>query len=176
MIRTITIQTPIGKMTAAATGDGVCLLAYGGRRDAAAELEELSKLLNTKVGSGWNIRLWTLRKQLREYFRGKRKAFTLPLVTPGTEFQQAVWKELQKVPYGSTISYLDQAEHLNNPKAVRAVAGANGSNRIAIIIPCHRVIGSDGSLIGYGGGLEKKKWLIDHERKYSGKPVEGTLF
>jgi AraC family transcriptional regulator, regulatory protein of adaptative response / methylated-DNA-[protein]-cysteine methyltransferase len=176
MIKTTTIQTPIGEMTAAATGDGICLLAFGDRYSSASDLAELSKLLDTRIVRGWNMHLWTLRKQLKEYFRGKRKGFTLPLITPGTEFQQSVWRELQKIPYGSTISYLEQAEHLDNPKAVRAVAGANGSNRIAIIIPCHRVIGSDGSLIGYGGGLEKKKWLIDHESKYSGKPVEGTLF
>ncbi len=163
-------------MTAAATGDGICLLAFGDRYAAATDLAELSKLLNTRIGSGWNMHLWTLKKQLKEYFRGKRKKFTLPLVIPGTDFQQIVWKELQNIPYGATISYLEQAENIKNPKAVRAVAGANGSNRIAILIPCHRVIGSDGSLIGYGGGLEKKKWLIDHERKYSGKPVEGTLF
>ncbi len=91
-------------------------------------------------------------------------------------FQQAVWKELQKIPFGTTRSYLEQAKSLNNPKSVRAVANANGTNRIAIVIPCHRVIGSDGSLIGYGGGLERKRWLIEHEKKYSGKPVEGILF
>ena len=98
------------------------------------------------------------------------------MVTPGTEFQQSVWKGLQKIPYGDTISYHEQATALNNTNATRAVAQANASNRIAIVIPCHRVIGADGTLVGYGGGLERKRWLLIHERKNSGKPGELNLF
>jgi len=176
MIKTTTIETPLGEMTAAATAEGICLLEFTERRTINAELEELAWILNSPVGKGSNRHLRTLKKQLKEYFKGIRKEFSLSLITPGTDFQQSVWSILRKIPYGTTISYLQQAKKLNNPGAVRAVAGANGSNRIAIIIPCHRVIGSDSSLIGYGGGIEKKKWLLDHEKKYSGQPVDGTLF
>jgi AraC family transcriptional regulator of adaptative response/methylated-DNA-[protein]-cysteine methyltransferase len=178
MIKTVKIATPIGEMAAAATSAGICLLEFTEGKDLSlsADLEELAKLLNTKVRKGWNILLWRLRKQLKEYFKGARKEFSLPLVTPGTDFQIEVWNNLKKIPYGSTISYHKQAENLNNPEAMRAVAQANSSNRIAIIIPCHRVIGSDGSLVGYRGGLKRKKWLIDHERKFSGKAVELDLF
>jgi AraC family transcriptional regulator of adaptative response/methylated-DNA-[protein]-cysteine methyltransferase len=163
-------------MAAAATKEGICFLEFIDRRILDAEFENLALIFNTIVKKGGNKHLRALKKQLREYFKGKRKEFSLPLITPGTEFQQAVWGVLRKIPYGTTISYLQQAKLINNPGAVRAVANANGSNRIAIIIPCHRVIGSDGDLTGYGGGIEKKRWLIDHERKYSGKPVDGTLF
>ncbi|MCL4160690.1 UNVERIFIED_CONTAM: hypothetical protein GTU68_064794, partial [Idotea baltica] len=96
-----------------------------------------------------------------------RKEFSVPLDTPGTEFQQAVWTALIKIPYGSTTHYQHQAKLLGKEKAVRAVATANGYNRISIIVPCHRVIGKDGSLTGYGGGLERKKWLLDFENDNS---------
>jgi AraC family transcriptional regulator of adaptative response/methylated-DNA-[protein]-cysteine methyltransferase len=176
VIRTISIETPIGEMTACATRDGICLLEFTDKRATGTHFEELSSVFQLKIKHGSNRHLRALRRQLREYFTGKRKVFSLKLVTPGTEFQQRVWNELLKIPFGTTASYLEQAVSVNNPGSVRAVAGANASNRIAIVIPCHRVIGSDGSLVGYGGGLERKKWLIDHERKYSGKPVDGTLF
>ena len=97
-------------------------------------------------------------------------------MTPGTLFQQSVWKELQKIEYGSTRSYLEQSLALNQPDAIRAVANANGMNRIAIIIPCHRVIGANGRMTGYGGGVHRKKWLLDHEKKYSGQAVDLSLF
>lgn len=102
-------------------------------------------------------------RQLDEYFNEKRTEFSLPLNPNGTDFQKTVWKELQNIPFGTTISYMDMAKRLGNPKAIRAAAAANGKNPIAIIIPCHRVIGSDGSLTGYAGGLDKKKWLLKHE-------------
>ena len=102
-------------------------------------------------------------KQLDEYFSGKRKSFSLKLNLKGTEFQKMVWKGLLKIPFGETVSYLDVAKGIGNEKAVRAVGNANNKNNISIIIPCHRVIGSNGKLIGYGGGLWRKKWLIDFE-------------
>lgn len=105
-------------------------------------------------------------KQLEEYFAGKRKQFTLPLNQDGTEFQEKVWDLLYKIPYGKTISYNELAKQYGDLKAIRAVASANGKNNIAIIVPCHRVIGSDHSLVGYAGGLWRKKWLLDHEAKY----------
>jgi AraC family transcriptional regulator of adaptative response/methylated-DNA-[protein]-cysteine methyltransferase len=176
MIKTTTIETPLGEMAAAALREGICLLEFSDRMNLSTEFENIARIINTTVEQGSNKHLRMLKKQLKEYFKGKRKEFSLPLVTPGTEFQQTVWNTLRKIPYGTTISYLEQAKIINKPGAVRAVASANGSNHIAIIIPCHRVIGSDGNLIGYGGGLERKKWLIDHEKKHSGQPVDGTLF
>ncbi len=176
MIKLTKIETPLGEMTAGATKEGVCLLEFSDREHMTIREEHVATLFESIVGYGGNRHLRTLKKQLKEYFKGKRKEFSVPLVIQGTDFQQAVWKELQKIPFGTTRSYLEQAQSLHNPRLVRVVANANATNRIAIIIPCHRVIGSDGSLVGYGGGLGRKKWLIDHEKKYSGKPVEGILF
>ncbi|MFS4416185.1 methylated-DNA--[protein]-cysteine S-methyltransferase [Maribacter sp. 2307ULW6-5] len=102
--------------------------------------------------------------QLQAYFKGKRQDFQLCLRPRGTPFQKKVWKALENIPYGETISYLDLAKHLGDAKAVRAVAAANGKNPLWIVVPCHRVIGSDGSLTGYAGGLQRKKWLLEHER------------
>jgi methylated-DNA-[protein]-cysteine S-methyltransferase len=104
--------------------------------------------------------------QFDEYFSGKRKIFDLPVKQEGTVFQQKVWNELIKIPFGKTISYLQLAQRLGDVKSIRAAASANGRNKLNIIVPCHRVIGSDGSLIGYGGGLPRKKWLLDHEAKF----------
>jgi len=101
--------------------------------------------------------------QLEEYFAGKRTTFSLKLNPQGTDFQKKVWKQLVKIPFGKTVSYMDMAKELGDPKVIRAAASANGKNPISIIIPCHRVIGSDGSLTGYAGGLHRKKWLLAHE-------------
>lgn len=113
--------------------------------------------------------------QLNEYFEGTRKAFDFPIGQDGTPFQQDVWKALLNIPYGQTISYIQLAKQLGDEKAVRAVGGANGKNKIAIVVPCHRVLGNNNSLTGYAGGIEKKKWLLQHEHNFS--PVkEGFLF
>ena len=104
--------------------------------------------------------------QLQEYFDGKRKAFDIKLNPEGTDFQKKVWNQLLEIPYGKTLSYLDLSKQLGDIKAIRAVANANGKNPIWIIIPCHRVIGSDGSLTGYAGGLNRKQWLLEHESPY----------
>jgi AraC family transcriptional regulator of adaptative response/methylated-DNA-[protein]-cysteine methyltransferase len=176
MIKVTNIETPIGEMIAGATDEGICLLEFSDRRRLPTEYKDLIRLFKTTIEEGENRHLKTLRKQLKEYFNGIRKVFDLPLVTPGTEFQQAVWRELRNIQFGSTRSYFDQSVALKRPDSVRAVANANGMNRISIIIPCHRVIGSDGNLTGYGGGVKRKKWLLDHEKKYSGKPVDLSLF
>ncbi len=176
MIRTAILETPLGEMKAAATREGICMLEFIDRKEVDSVLEEIGKLLGMEIKAGSNRHLRVLKKQLKEYFRGKRKEFTLPLIHYGTDFQKEVWHSLLRIPYGKTISYIAQAEQLSNRSAVRAVAHANGSNRIAILIPCHRVIGSDGDLVGYGGGLERKRWLIDHEKRHSGQPVDGVLF
>lgn len=104
--------------------------------------------------------------QLQEYFKGSRTEFDLSLNPQGTDFQKRVWNQLQQIPYGKTVSYLELSKHLGDIKAIRAVANANGKNPLWIIIPCHRVIGSDGSLTGYAGGLYRKQWLLEHESPY----------
>lgn len=115
-------------------------------------------------------------QQLDEYFSGERKEFSLPIRQSGTPFQQTVWKELCNIPYGTTISYLTLSKRIGNVKAIRAVGTANGNNNISIVIPCHRVIGSNGNLVGYGGDLWRKKWLLDHEAKFASGVQVQTLF
>jgi AraC family transcriptional regulator of adaptative response/methylated-DNA-[protein]-cysteine methyltransferase len=176
MIKTVIIGSPLGDLLAGATDDGVCLLEFNDRKRASSECRDLVKLLKQQPEEGENEHLKLLMEQLNEYFNGIRKEFSVPLVTPGTDFQQSVWKELLEIPYGTTRSYQQQADALNRSDSVRAVANANGMNRIAIVIPCHRVIGSNGRLTGYGGGLKRKSWLLDHEKKYSGKALDLLLF
>ncbi|KAA9038439.1 methylated-DNA--[protein]-cysteine S-methyltransferase [Ginsengibacter hankyongi] len=130
--------------------------------------EEAESLPETAKLSGEDNR--ALKKcitQFDEYFSGKRKIFSLPVKQDGTIFQQKVWNELIKIPFGKTISYLQLARQLGDAKSIRAAASANGRNKLNIIVPCHRVIGSNGTLVGYGGGLPRKKWLLDHENKYA---------
>ncbi|MBI4836456.1 MAG: methylated-DNA--[protein]-cysteine S-methyltransferase [Candidatus Abawacabacteria bacterium] len=105
--------------------------------------------------------------QLDEYFQGQRKEFSIPYQQEGTAFQQKVWEALTHIPYGQTWSYSDQAKFIHKSQAIRAVGGTNGKNQLTILVPCHRVIGKDGSLTGYGGTLPRKKWLLEHERKFS---------
>jgi AraC family transcriptional regulator, regulatory protein of adaptative response / methylated-DNA-[protein]-cysteine methyltransferase len=167
VINIIRIETPIGPMYACATVKGICMFDFTDRRMLETEFKELTKYLNAVILPGENKHFNLLRKEIEEYFEGKRKSFSVPLDAPGTDFQKRVWEELRKIPYGKTISYKTQATALKKPEAVRAVANANGHNRISIIIPCHRVIGEDGTLTGYGGGLWRKKWLLDLERKNS---------
>ena len=161
------ILTPFGPMLAGATEEGICLLEFVDRRMLETQIKRLKKLFNGEFVPGQSKHFDELNKQLKEYFEGKRKDFDLPLILNGTEFQQKVWKELQKIPFGSTRSYQEQAIALGNPKAIRAVAKANGDNRIAIIIPCHRVIGKDGHLVGYGGGMWRKQFLLNLENSQS---------
>ena len=111
------------------------------------------------------------KKQLEEYFEGNRKQFELPIFQDGTSFQKQVWEQLCSIPFGKTISYLQLAQSLGNPKCIRAAGTANGRNKIAIIVPCHRVIGSNGSLVGYMGGLNRKKWLLEHEARLYGQQI-----
>jgi AraC family transcriptional regulator of adaptative response/methylated-DNA-[protein]-cysteine methyltransferase len=127
------------------------------------QLKRLNRLLHAECVPGCSRHFDELNKQLAEYFSGKRKEFDVPLVLSGTPFQQKVWAGLQTIPYGCTRSYKEQADAIGHASAVRAVAKANGDNRIAIIIPCHRVIGTDGKLVGYGGGLWRKRYLLDLE-------------
>jgi AraC family transcriptional regulator, regulatory protein of adaptative response / methylated-DNA-[protein]-cysteine methyltransferase len=176
MIVTTKIETELGIMIAGAVDEGICLLEYSDRRMLNTEYKVLERYLQTTIEEGENKHFKTLLSQLKEYFDGTRKEFSLPLVIRGTDFQQTVWNELMKIPYGTTRSYQEQSAALGKPESIRAVANANGMNRISIVIPCHRIIGSNGNLTGYGGGLKRKKWLLDHEKKYSGKSVDLSLF
>lgn len=157
------LTTPLGPMFACATENGICLLEFTDRRMLETEFADLQKRLDAVILAGENDHSRQLRRELKEYFEGKRSEFEVPMETPGTEFQNKVWNALREIPFGETRSYQQQADHIGNPKGVRAVARANGMNRIAIVIPCHRVISKDGSLTGYAGGLERKRWLLDHE-------------
>lgn len=162
------VLTPLGPMLAGATDQGLCLLEFTDRRMLETQLKRLRKYLNASFLPGEHPLFTPLQAQLNAYFDGKLQAFDLPLTVPGTPFQESVWHVLQQIPYGETRTYRDQATAIHNPKAVRAVASANGDNRISILIPCHRVIGKDGTLVGYGGGLWRKQYLLDLERTGSG--------
>jgi len=163
-IKYIEIKTPLGNMTAAASRKGVCLLEFNGGERLKNEFEDLKNIFNAGAKEGSNMHLNLLKKELEEYFGRSRKKFTVSLDIPGSDFQIKVWEQILLIPYGKTISYKEQAKTMGNVDAVRAVAHANGQNRVSIIIPCHRVIGWNGRLVGYGGGLWRKKWLLDFEK------------
>ncbi len=156
--------TPIGPMFVCASHQGICLLEFTDRRMLETEFKDLCKRLDAVILPGTSPYLDQAQAEIQEYFAGQRQKFTVPLHSPGTQFQQLVWKMLVAIPYGETRSYKQQAIALGNAKAIRAVGSANGRNRIGIIIPCHRVISADGGLAGYGGGLYRKKWLLDFEK------------
>lgn len=141
----------------------LCMLDYRYRKMRKSVDERMKKLLNAQYLEKDDIVLQDTRQQLDEYFSMKRENFDIPLLMVGTQFQKSVWEELIKIPYANTASYLELSKAIGNEKAVRAVANANGANAIAIIIPCHRIIGSDGSLTGYAGGLPLKKKLLELE-------------
>lgn len=158
------IETPLGTMIACANENGICLLEYSDRKSLTKELQEISKYFTANVVQGDNPHFKILETELAEYFEGKRLAFTVPLSPVGTDFQKSVWEILRAIPYGTTRTYQQQANLLGHPKAVRAVANANGLNKISIIIPCHRVIGTNGTLTGYGGGIWRKQKLLELEK------------
>ncbi len=160
------VDTPLGPLVAGVTEKGLCLLEFTDRRSLEAQLKSLHKYFGCAMVPGRDSLLESLKQELGEYFSGKRKNFSIPLDVPGTEFQQKVWKELCSIPYGKTRSYEEMAIRLKNPKAKRAVGRANGTNRIGIVIPCHRVVNKDGKLGGYGGGLWRKQMLLDLERNH----------
>jgi len=157
------VLTPLGPMLAGATQDGVCLLEFMDRRMLRTQLVRLVDRWNCAFAPGTAAASAQLKEELAAYFSGGLQAFSVPLITEGTAFQEQVWEELRGIPYGQTWSYRRLARRLGKPNAARAVGRANGDNRIAIIIPCHRLIGSHGSLTGYGGGLWRKRWLLRNE-------------
>lgn len=155
---TTTVASPVGQLTLTASGGHLTGMAMDGQRHAPVAPPGRQR------DDAWFA---SIAAQLEEYFAGARTSFDVPLELTGTEFQRRVWSALRDIPYGETISYGELARRVGNPAAVRAVGLANGRNPIAIIVPCHRVIGADGSLTGYGGGLERKAWLLDHEASRS---------
>jgi len=157
------IPTPLGPLVAGVTGGAIVLLEYADRRMLPTQFKQLTTALSCVFVPGENLLLTELASQLSAYFEGERAEFDLPLSTSGTDFQERVWAALREIPWGVTRSYADVARTIGQPTAVRAVARANGDNRIGILIPCHRVIGSDGKLTGYGGGLWRKKRLLEIE-------------
>ena len=169
------LLTPLGPMFAGACAKGICLLEFNDRRMLDHQIKVLSKRLEAEFVPGDHDHFATLKHQLNQYFEGERTKFTVPLFVPGTKFQQQVWQGLQDIPYGETRSYQAQAKAIGNPKAVRAVARVNGENRIGILIPCHRVIGKDGKLVGYGGGLWRKQYLLNLERSHNNTDSAGEI-
>ncbi|MCF1428152.1 MAG: methylated-DNA--[protein]-cysteine S-methyltransferase [Shewanella sp.] len=163
--------TPLGPMFACASAQGLCLLEFVDRRMLQMEFRDLQRRLKICIVAGENEFIHQAKTQIAEYLAGSRTRFDIALHTPGTEFQNRVWQALRQIDFGNTVSYQQQAEKLGNPKAIRAVATANSMNRVAIIIPCHRVIGKDGKLVGYAGGLERKRWLLQHEARITGKSL-----
>jgi AraC family transcriptional regulator, regulatory protein of adaptative response / methylated-DNA-[protein]-cysteine methyltransferase len=159
------IETPLGPMLAIAGDNGLELLEFVDRRALEAELRELRRTIDKAIVPGDHPILRRTNDQMREYFAGTRRDFDIPLSTHGSDFQLAAWRALCEIPYGETRSYADMARHVGSKHAVRAIGRVNGQNRIAVVIPCHRVIRSDGSLCGYGGGRWRKQWLLDHERQ-----------
>jgi AraC family transcriptional regulator of adaptative response/methylated-DNA-[protein]-cysteine methyltransferase len=158
------ILTPLGPMIAGATNEGICLLEFADRKMLETQLNRISKAFDCAAVPGEHRHITTLKKELELYFAGKLRDFTVPVVIRGTPFQVAAWQRLQKIPYGETISYEREARDIGRTGAQRAIGRANGDNRIAIVIPCHRVVRQNGELCGYGGGLWRKKFLLDLER------------
>jgi AraC family transcriptional regulator of adaptative response/methylated-DNA-[protein]-cysteine methyltransferase len=169
------IESPLGPMLAAAGEQGVCLLEFVDRRALATQITTLRRRFAAVIRPGTNAHLHQLKRELAAYFSGRASAFSVTLEALGTPFQTRVWNALRAIPSGTTRSYLQIARQIGRPTATRAVARANGDNRLAILIPCHRVIGSDGTLTGYGGGVWRKEWLLEHERAMAGRPREGLF-
>jgi methylated-DNA-[protein]-cysteine S-methyltransferase len=162
------VDSPIGRLMLTSDGTALTGLYMNLYRNKPSKLPGLG---NDWIQNATIDPLPAAARQLKEYFAGKRREFDLPMRMEGTEFQRRVWRELTKIPFGETRSYGQLAKRLNNPNGSRAVGLANGRNPIAIIVPCHRVIGADGSLTGFGGGIDRKEWLLTHE----GQPVTREL-
>ncbi len=169
------VTTPLGILIACASEQGLCYLGYDKQLRIDAQLAEIAKELDAAILPGSNEHLTQAASELSEYFDGSRKEFSVSLHMVGTEFRKKVWVSLLDIPYAKTVSYKEQSISVGNLKAIRAVASSNGANKISIIIPCHRVIGSDGSLTGYASGLHRKKWLLDFERRHSDQSYQQEL-
>lgn len=163
------LSTPLGPMLAIASENGLTLLEFVDRRSLATQIDAVRGRTGLAVVPARTPALEQTERELAEYFAGSRRDFSMPLDPQGTAFERAVWERLLAIPYGQVSSYGALAREVGRPGASRAIGRANGSNRLAIVIPCHRVIRSDGTLCGYGGGIERKQWLLDHEREHAGE-------
>ncbi|WP_323738894.1 methylated-DNA--[protein]-cysteine S-methyltransferase [Candidatus Trichorickettsia mobilis] len=160
------LDTKLGPMIAIADDAGLYLLEFIDRRGLEREVERLRLKTKVAIIPGVTDPINSIRLELEFYFDGKLKVFKTPLNLLGSSFQRSVWEELMRIPYGNTRSYMAQAASIGKNRAYRAVANANGANQLAIIIPCHRIINSNGDLGGYGGGITRKKWLLEHEASH----------
>ncbi len=158
------LDSPLGPMLAISDDQALYLLEFIERRGLEKEIERLRIKLKAVIIPGRTSAIDLIEKELAEYFSGKLKTFRTPIHMLGSPFQKTVWQELMRIPYGQTKSYLAQADAIGKPTAFRAVANANGANQLAIIIPCHRIINSNGNIGGYGGGISRKRWLINMEK------------
>ncbi len=158
---------PLGPMIAVADKTHLHLLEFHDRKALPAELEALQKRVRSSVAIGRTLVIDQIGAEIRDYFEGRLSLFRTPLALGGTPFEKHVWAKLMEIPVGKTRTYGDLAREMERPEVVRAVGRANGANQLAIIVPCHRVLGADGSLTGYGGGLWRKQWLLRHEEKIS---------
>lgn len=158
------LESPVGPLVAGATDSAVCMLEFADRHLLASQLDAVRSRFRCALAVRCNPLLEQLGRELGEYFAGRRRRFDVPLTYPGTPFQERVWSALLEIPYGETWSYHELARRVGDERAVRAVGRANGQNRISIVIPCHRVVNADGGLCGYGGGLWRKRYLLDLER------------
>lgn len=163
------MPSPVGQLVLTATDEGLTGVLFESNRHASPRLAEWDRIGAGDADDAARS-LAAARAQLEEYFAGTRRVFDLPLAPNGTPFQRRVWLALREIPFGATTTYGAIARRLGDPKSVRAIGAANGRNPIPIIVPCHRVIGADGSLIGFGGGLERKQWLLTHERPAAEQP------
>jgi AraC family transcriptional regulator of adaptative response/methylated-DNA-[protein]-cysteine methyltransferase len=162
------VPSPLGPLLAAASEEGLCMMEFADRKRLPEQAADLTRWFKRPVVPGRNAHIAKAERELGDYFAGTRQTFEVPLVLKGTEFQEKVWRELIRIPYGETISYEQLAIRIGKPTAQRAVGMANGRNRLPIIIPCHRVIQKNGQLRGYGGGLWRKQFLLDLEFKAAG--------
>jgi len=163
LLKVTRVLTPLGPMIAGASDEALYFFEFSDRRRLEKQLERLRARLDCVLVPGDNDVLQRVAAEVGSYFAGQLRQFSIPLAAPGTDFQRLVWEELRRIPHGETRSYADVARAIGRPSAVRAVARANGDNRLAVFIPCHRVVGSDGRLTGYGGGLWRKQYLLDLE-------------
>lgn len=170
------LSTPIGMMIVGSTELGCCLVEFHDRGGVESISAAIKKRYQREVEYGSSVLNQMICCQLEEYFVGSRSRFDMPLDAKGTPFEKRVWEELSATPFGTTRSYGEIAAAVGRPQAQRAVGRANGANHIAIVIPCHRIIEANGKLRGYGGGLWRKKWLLEHEQKAAGQSGELPLF
>ncbi|NRB10255.1 MAG: methylated-DNA--[protein]-cysteine S-methyltransferase [Rickettsiaceae bacterium] len=166
MLKKSLFDTKLGSMVAISDNKKLYLLEFVDRRGLEKEIERLRLKKKAAIIPGTTIPITMIKQELDLYFSGKLREFKTPIYMMGSDFQKKAWNALIKIPYGQTRSYLEQAKAIGNDKAFRAVANANGANQLAIVIPCHRIINSNGDLGGYGGGKMRKQWLLDHEKQH----------